>query len=93
MNTTENHEIAGAIAGATKPKRRSRGKTLDLTSELMAFENGTLSGTRIVTLFSRLITTGLAWKLQGFYGRRAKWLIDSGYIAPNGVVLKYPAEE
>lgn len=80
---------------AAKPKRRYRTKAIKLQDELLAFETerGAFTAVRLVNLFARLVTTGLAWKLQGNYGRWAKWCIESGYIAPNGVVLKYPKEE
>jgi len=32
-----------------------------------------------------LIDSGIAWSLQGWYGRRAAELIDSGIITPSGV--------
>jgi len=71
----------------------ARRKTINLNDALFAFENGTSTGTDIVRLFSRLIQSGLAWQLQGFYDRQAKWLIESGYLATSGKVLKYPKDE
>jgi len=35
-----------------------------------------------------LIKTGLCWNLQGWFGRNALSLIDSGYISKSGVILK-----
>ena len=32
----------------------------------------------IFAAFQQLINTGVVWQLQGFYGRTAKHLIDSG---------------
>ena len=46
--------------------------------ELMAFEDGQLDEDQTVELFQRLIDTGLAWQLQGFYGRTAVQLINAG---------------
>lgn len=83
-----------AIESTAKPKRHYRTKAIKINEEIIAFESGeSFTGVRIVNLFSRLVTTGLAWRLQGRYGRQAKWMIESGYIAPNGVVLKYPEED
>lgn len=45
---------------------------------MIAWENGELSDEDTVTLFQRLIDSGLAWKLQGCYGRQASELIDFG---------------
>jgi len=40
----------------------------------------------IVQLFADLIATGLAWHLQGRYGREAKRYIDNGIINAQGDV-------
>ena len=34
----------------------------------------------LVQFFADLIATGLAWKLQGHYGREAKRYIEKGFI-------------
>lgn len=47
--------------------------------KIMLFESGELDFEGIVELFQDLIDSGLAWKLQGSYGRTAKSLIDDGY--------------
>ena len=52
----------------------------DLFSRMMDFEEGTLSFEEVVELFQDLVNTGLAWQLQGFYGRTARALIEDGYI-------------
>lgn len=46
----------------------------------MAFENGKLEYDEVIELFQHLVSSGLAWQLQGSYGRTAKALIDSGEI-------------
>jgi hypothetical protein len=51
-----------------------------LTDKLMEFENGMLTFEEVVELFQRLVDTGLAWRLQGFYGRAAMDLIKGGYV-------------
>jgi len=40
-----------------------------------------------------LIKTGRAWSLQGFFGRTARRLIDSGYISKEGDILIDMEEE
>ena len=47
---------------------------------MMDFENGEISDEKLVELFQHLVDTGMAWQLQGFYGRTAKALIDQGLV-------------
>lgn len=47
---------------------------------MMAFESGELDEDGIVALFQHLVNTGMAWQLQGFYGRTAMSLIDAGLV-------------
>lgn len=49
--------------------------TLDF---IMSYEDGTASEEEIVKGFQGLIDTGLAWQLQGHYGRTAEMLIQRG---------------
>lgn len=58
-----------------------------LFNELMAYEDGELDTTEIVQLFSKLIKSGMAWQLQGMYGRQAMTLINSGYLDKEGNIL------
>lgn len=53
---------------------------LDLTDKIIAFEDGELTEEETIELFQGLVDTGLAWQLQGFYGRTAKQLIDAGLV-------------
>jgi hypothetical protein len=55
-------------------------------NKIIAYENGELDDQGIIELFQSLIDSGLAWKLQGHYGRTAKDLINSGLIR----VSQYP---
>lgn len=58
----------------------------NLTSLLLRFEEGKLDNDEIVELFQMLIDDGLAWRLQGSYGRTARDLILAGYVkAPQNV--------
>lgn len=54
----------------------------DLVGNIMDFETGNLDEDGICTLFQYLVDTGLAWTLQGSYGRMAKALLDEGRILP-----------
>ena len=52
---------------------------MDQVSQIMAFESGELDEDQTIELFQSLINSGLAWQLQGSYGRMASELIRSGY--------------
>lgn len=47
-------------------------------SQLLAYEQGELDHDETVAMFQELIDTGLAWKLQGTYGRIAMDLLEAG---------------
>lgn len=46
--------------------------------KIIAYENGELTYEEFVQLFQELIDNGMAWTLQGSYGRTAKALIERG---------------
>ncbi len=55
-----------------------------LVDLMMDLEAGELNRDETIELFSELIRSGLAWRLQGAYGRIAKELIRSGLLDPDG---------
>jgi hypothetical protein len=59
---------------------------LDAINFIMDYESGEISEERLIEGFQHLIDTGLAWTLQGSYGRMAASLIKSGYCHKAGEV-------
>jgi hypothetical protein len=53
---------------------------LDLTNQIIDFEAGELNDEQVAELFQHLVDTGMAWTLQGSYGRTAQALLDAGVI-------------
>lgn len=47
--------------------------------DIIDYENGDMDWDRLVHFFQNLIDNGMAWTLQGHYGRMAQGLIDEGY--------------
>ena len=37
---------------------------------------------QVIEAWQHLVDTGLAWRLQGFFGRQAKAMIEAGIISP-----------
>jgi hypothetical protein len=46
--------------------------------KIIDYENGDLDNDATVILFQELIDNGMAWTLQGHYGRTAMELIEAG---------------
>lgn len=55
---------------------------------IIQYECGELDDNGTLELFSDLIKTGQAWRLQGHYGRTASAIIDAGYISKDGEILE-----
>jgi hypothetical protein len=61
---------------------------MKLIDKIIAYEIGELRAEDTLKLFAELIKTGLAYTLQGHYGRTAQALIEGGYISKQGKILK-----
>lgn len=66
-------------------------KPYDVTGAIIAFESGELDTMGTLRLFAHLIKTGMAWKLQGSYGRAAAALIENGTISRDGTLHEVAA--
>ena len=87
----KNGKVHGYINGKevyTSPRAEKGAKVNEsnLVDYIMAFEGGTPSNDDVLELFSYLIKTGQAWRLQGMYGRQAASFIESGVIDRKGKI-------
>ena len=55
-----------------------------IAGAILSYELGDLSDSEILELFSELISTKMAWGLQGHYGQMANALIENGCIDSRG---------
>ena len=51
---------------------------MDQLDFIMAYESGNATEEEVIEGFQHLIDNGMAWTLQGHYGRMAQHLIDEG---------------
>jgi hypothetical protein len=58
----------------------------NLVYYIIAYEEGELDADKVLELFAYLVKTGLAWQLQGHYGRIAAALVEQGIITEDGKV-------
>jgi hypothetical protein len=52
----------------------------ELVDKIISYENDTLSEAEEIELFQHLVNTGMAWSLQGHYGRVARRMLEEGLI-------------
>ena len=68
-------------------------KKKDIIDYIMDYEMGNMSDLDTLKMFSELIKNGMAWTLQGHYGRTAKHLIDNEYLLSNGDINEGKLED
>ena len=68
-------------------------KKKDIIDYIMDYEMDQLDDFNTLKLFSELIKNGMAWSLQGHYGRTAKHLIDNEYLLANGDINEGKLED
>ncbi len=57
----------------------------NVVEKIVKYENGSMEEPEMISFFQDLINTGMAWSLQGHYGRTAAALIEEGYCSyPQG---------
>ena len=58
----------------------------NLVNYILAYKVGELDADKVLELFAYLVKTGLAWQLQGYYGRTAARLIEQGIVTEDGEI-------
>ena len=54
----------------------------DVVSKINHYESGDMSECETIQFFQELVDTGMAWVLQGHYGRVASSFIEEGLVTP-----------
>lgn len=86
ISEIQKHDPSGVAAGEyyidgpDEEVQKSASKPFDLTGQIMLYEEGQLDEESVIDLFQFLVNTGLAWSLQGSYGRTAIALIQEGKV-------------
>ena len=62
---------------------------LNITDKIIRFEDGQMEMDEVIQLFSELIKNGMAYTLQGSYGRTANALIMGGDLNAKGEIINY----
>lgn len=79
MKVSNTHHVTKKGSVKKNPPRKVY-PPLQLTDDIIAYESGELDEEKTVELFQKLVDNGMAWSLQGHYGRQATALIESGLV-------------
>jgi hypothetical protein len=60
-----------------------------LVIDIISYESGELDDAETLELFGTLVKSGMAWTLQGHYGRTARDMIEAGYLTEDGEVTDF----
>ena len=72
------HGAAGETKMSTAPKKETLDLNTPTVEDIMCFEDGAMDEEETIVFFQKLIDSGMAWRLQGSYGRAAMSLIEQG---------------
>ena len=64
-----------------KDNDQGNAQRFDVVGAIMRYEGGEMSEEETIEFFQRLVDSGLAWSLQGHYGRAATTLIQRGLVS------------
>ena len=65
-------------------------KPFDLVGSVIDYENGQMDDEQTIDFFQHLIDNGMAWTLQGHYGRTATDLINAGHCTGKQKTMPKP---
>jgi len=63
-----------------------------LIEQIIAYEEDRLTQDEELVLFQNLVNSGMAWELQGHYGRTAAYLLSAGLILPGPTAFVEPVK-
>ena len=52
----------------------------DFINDVIKYEEGSMSNDEVISFFQYLVNSGIAWSLQGHYGRMAMYLLEEELI-------------
>lgn len=85
--TKETEQKRGVKSTIAKPRPKTNPvNESNVVDYIMKYEGGEPTNEEVINLFSYLIKTGRAWRLQGMYGRQAQGFIDAGLIDKTGKI-------